>query len=107
MFSQLYNVPHGDDVDVINFLLRDPIHRRYILQPADIMGPDGVYIGYVNGGPSRHHWTLFFSAEFFSATMSSSKTIEEDKKSTQWALAYHTKTGDVRDQTLVDILRTR
>ncbi|GJJ75042.1 hypothetical protein EMPS_07400 [Entomortierella parvispora] len=105
MFSQLYNVPHEDDVDVIVFLLGDPIRRRYVLQPADIMRPDGVYIGYINGRPSGHYWTLLFSAKFLSTAMSSSKTIEEDKKSTKWALAYHNKRGDVSNQTLVNKLQ--
>lgn len=104
MFSQLHDIPHEDDVDVIDFLLGDPTHRNYILQPADTMRPDGLYIGCINGHPSRHYWTLLFSAKLYNTAMSRPRTIEEDKNSTKWALAYHTKEGDVKSHQLVDKL---
>ncbi|GJJ78300.1 hypothetical protein EMPS_10659 [Entomortierella parvispora] len=102
--NQMYNVPHEDDVDIIDFLIRDPARRNYILQPANIMRPDGVYIGSINGRPLNQYWTLLFSAKFFSAPMSGSNTIEDDRNSTKWALAYHAKTGIVSSQKLVDKL---
>ncbi|GJJ78316.1 hypothetical protein EMPS_10675 [Entomortierella parvispora] len=105
LFSQMYNVSHEDDVDIIDFLIGNPARRNYILQPANIMRPDGVYIGSINGRPLNQYWTLLFSAKFFSASMSGSQTIEYDRNSTKWALAYHTKTGIVSSQKLVDKLR--
>lgn len=105
MFTLLSGFPHEDDVDVIDKLLEDANIRTYILQPANIMRPDGLYIGRLHNQPSRQYWTLLFSAKFYNTLMSSQQIIDEDRASTDWSLAYHTRKGNVKAIDLVTKLQ--
>lgn len=101
MFSRQQNSDSVmDDVDVIHKLLLSPDDRRFILQPCNIMRPDGLYIGEVDQVP-RRYWTLLFSAKFFSSSMSSDKTIGEDLTSTDWDRAFYTKDGGTKFSGLI------
>ncbi|KAF9084833.1 hypothetical protein BGX27_003693 [Mortierella sp. AM989] len=105
MFTLQSGFSHEDDIDAIDKLLDDANSRTYILQPANIMRPDGLYIGRLYNQPARQYWTLLFSAKFYNTPMSTQKTIDEDRASTDWSLAYHTKKGKVKATNLVTKLQ--
>ncbi|KAF9201189.1 hypothetical protein BGZ49_008578 [Haplosporangium sp. Z 27] len=103
MFSHLHPSSSKDDVDVISSMLVDPALRSFILQPSDVMRPDGVYIGVIQNNV-RQYWTLLMSAKFYGKSMSSDDAIMDDKNSTDWSRVYCKKNGEANASNLISRL---
>ena len=104
MLSLQCGESYKDDVDIIALWLASPEYREYILQPANIMRPDGLHIGLIDGHHPSRYWTLLLSAKFHSDPMSGQDTINQDKNSTDWRLAYYTKKLETTFCNMVDKL---
>ena len=64
-------------MDIISKLLREPANQKYMISPASVMRPDGIYIGNGISGIDDY-WTLIISAKMYSSFLSG-KAINKDK----------------------------
>src|SRR4051794_17352585 len=87
VFCWKFKEEFNDDVDIISKLLREPANRKYMISPASIMRPDGIYIGNNILGIDDY-WTLIISAKMYSASLSG-KAINRDKRTTNWDYIYY------------------